>query len=87
VADVHRTLLYGGIYAYPGDRKNPEGKLRLMYKANPLARIVEQAGGNASDGYQRVLDIRPTSLHQKTPLFLGTEEDVILAEDFIQGRR
>jgi fructose-1,6-bisphosphatase I len=86
VADFHRTLLYGGIYAYPGDKKNPEGKLRLMYEANPLAYIVEQAGGRASDGTRRVLDVRPTSLHQKTPLFIGSEEDVKLAEEFIRGK-
>ena len=87
VADFHRTLLYGGIYAYPGDKKNPAGKLRLMYEANPLACIVEQAGGRASTGHQRILDVQPTSLHQKTPLFIGSEEDVRLAEEFIQGKR
>jgi fructose-1,6-bisphosphatase I len=87
VADFHRTLLYGGIYAYPGDKKNPEGKLRLMYEANPLAYIVEQAGGRASNGTRWVLDVRPTSLHQKTPLFIGSEEDVKLAEEFIPGKR
>jgi fructose-1,6-bisphosphatase I len=87
VADFHRTLLYGGIYAYPGDTKNPEGKLRLMYEANPLAYIVEQAGGRASDGFRRILDIRPSSLHQKTPVVIGSEEDVRLAEDFIQKKR
>jgi fructose-1,6-bisphosphatase I len=87
VADFHRTLLYGGIYAYPGDKKNPEGKLRLMYEANPLAYTVEQAGGRASDGSRGVLDVRPTSLHQKTPLYIGSEEDVKLAEKFIRGKR
>ncbi|MEK6571287.1 MAG: class 1 fructose-bisphosphatase, partial [Bacteroidota bacterium] len=86
VADFHRTLLYGGIYAYPGDKKNPEGKLRLMYEANPLAYIVRQAGGKASTGYQCILDIQPASLHQKTPLFIGSEDDVNLAEAFIQGK-
>ena len=87
VADFHRTLLYGGIYAYPGDKKNPEGKLRLMYEANPLAYIVRQAGGKASTGYQCILDIQPASLHQKTPLFIGSEDDVNLAEAFIQGKQ
>ncbi len=87
VADFHRTLLYGGIFAYPRDKKNPEGKLRLMYEANPLGFIVEQAGGRASDGYRRILEIEPTSLHQKTPLFIGSEEDVKIAEEFIQGKR
>lgn len=87
VADFHRTLLYGGLFAYPGDKKNPDGKLRLMYEANPLAYIVEQAGGRASNGYQRILDIQPKALHQKTPLFIGSEEDVKIAEEFIQGKR
>lgn len=87
VADFHRTLLYGGIFAYPGDKKNPDGKLRLMYEANPIAYIVEQAGGRASNGKQRILDIRPTSLHQKIPLFIGSEEDVALAEAFVRGKR
>ena len=87
VADVHRTLLYGGIYCYPGDRKNPNGKLRLMYENNPLAYIVEQAGGAASDGKQRILDIKPETLHQRTPLFIGSTEDVKLAEEFLSGKR
>ncbi len=87
VADVHRTLLYGGIYCYPGDTKNPNGKLRLMYENNPLAFIVEQAGGAASDGKQRIMDIVPSKLHQKTPLFIGSSEDVRIAEDFLAGKR
>ncbi|MCI0707017.1 MAG: class 1 fructose-bisphosphatase [Ignavibacteriae bacterium] len=87
VADVHRTLLYGGIFMYPADKKNPEGKLRLMYECNPMAFIIEQAGGRASNGKQRILDIQPSTLHQHTPLFIGSEEDVALAEEFIQGKR
>lgn len=87
VADVHRTLMYGGIYCYPADTKNPNGKLRLLYENNPLAYIVEQAGGAASDGKQRIMDIQPTKLHQKTPLFIGSEEDVRIAEEFLQGKR
>lgn len=87
VADVHRTLLYGGIYCYPGDKKNPNGKLRLMYENNPLAYIVEHAGGRASDGKRRILDIKPETLHERTPLFIGSEEDVQLVEDFVAGRR
>ncbi|CUU07307.1 D-fructose 1,6-bisphosphatase [Candidatus Thermokryptus mobilis] len=86
VADFHRTLLYGGIFMYPGDKKNPEGKLRLLYEAAPLAYVVEKAGGRASDGFRNILDIEPTSLHQRTPLFIGSEEDVKLAEKFIQGK-
>lgn len=87
VGDAHRTLLYGGIFAYPGDMQNPEGKLRLAYECNPVAFIIEQAGGRASNGKQRILDIKPTSLHQHTPVFLGSEEDVKLCEEFLQGKR
>lgn len=87
VADVHRTLLYGGIYCYPGDAKNPDGKLRLMYENNPLAFIMEHAGGAASDGTRRILDIRPETLHQRSPLFVGSEEDVRVAEEFLAGKR
>lgn len=71
VADFHRTLLKGGIFLYPGDAQNPSGKLRLMYEANPLAMIAEHAGGRASDGSGDILDIQPTELHQRTPLFIG----------------
>ena len=87
VADVHRTILYGGVYCYPGDTKNPNGKLRLMYENKPLGYIVEQAGGAASDGTQRILDIQPTSLHQRSPLFIGSREEVRLVEEFLSGRR
>jgi fructose-1,6-bisphosphatase I len=87
VADVHRTMLYGGIYCYPGDTKNPLGKLRLMYENNPLAYIMENAGGAASDGTRRTLEIVPESLHQRSPLFLGSTEDVALVLDFLQGRK
>ncbi len=86
VADFHRTLLYGGIFMYPSDIRNKKGKLRLMYEANPLAMIVEQAGGVAMDGEQRILDIKPDSLHQKTPLFLGSSEDIKICKEFIDGR-
>lgn len=86
VADIHRTLLYGGIFLYPGDSRHPKGKLRLMYEANPMAFIIEQAGGAASDGNQRILDIVPSALHQKTPLFIGSEEDVGLCKEFLHGR-
>jgi fructose-1,6-bisphosphatase I len=87
VGDVHRTMLYGGIFLYPADAKNPEGKLRLMYEGNPMAFLVEQAGGRATDGRQRILDIQPKKLHQRIPLLLGSEEDVTVAEEFIQGKR
>jgi fructose-1,6-bisphosphatase I len=72
VADVHRTLLRGGIFLYPADARSPEGKLRLVYEANPLAMIVEAAGGRASTGTGSVLERQPTSLHQRTPLFIGS---------------
>ena len=87
VADVHRTLLYGGIYCYPGDRKNPNGKLRLMYESNPLAYIVENAGGSATDGRRRILDIEPESLHQRTPLFVGSPDDIRVVTEFLSGTR
>jgi fructose-1,6-bisphosphatase I len=86
VADFHRNLLYGGIFLYPGDAKNPQGKLRLLYEAAPLAFVAEQAGGAASDGRTRIMDIAPTDLHQKTPLVLGSSRDVEICESFIQGR-
>ena len=84
VADFHRNLLYGGIFIYPADKKNTSGKLRLMYEANPLAFIVEQAGGRASTGKQRILEVAPKALHQRVPLFIGSEEDVKLAESFLK---
>lgn len=87
VGDVHRTLLYGGIFMYPADSKNTNGKLRLMYEANPMAYLMEQAGGRATNGLQRILDIQPKYLHERTPLFVGSEEDVIVAEEFLQGKR
>jgi len=76
VADFHRNLLGGGLFAYPANRKNKRGKLRLLYEASPLAFIVEQAGGAATDGTQRILDVQPTELHQRTPLFIGSKNDV-----------
>lgn len=87
VADVHRTLLYGGIFMYPGDTRQPDGKLRLMYEANPTAFVIEQAGGRSSNGTQRILDIQPKALHQRTPLFIGSDHDVEIVEEFIQGKR
>ena len=84
VSDIHRNLLYGGIYMYPADSRNPNGKLRLMYECNPMAFIVEQAGGRATNGRQRMLEIKPASLHQRIPIFIGSEEDVLLVEKFMR---
>ncbi|KAK3098681.1 hypothetical protein FSP39_021929 [Pinctada imbricata] len=76
VADVHRTLVYGGIFAYPGTSEAPKGKLRLLYESAPMAFIMEQAGGCASTGKQRILDIEPTDIHQRCPVFMGSKDDV-----------
>lgn len=73
VADVHRNLIKGGIFMYPGTTDKPSGKLRLLYECNPFAFIIEVAGGRATDGKQRILDIQPTSLHQRTPMFIGSK--------------
>ena len=83
VADFHRNLLGGGIFAYPANEKSPNGKLRLLYEANPLAFIVEQAGGAACNGSRRILDIEPTDLHQRTPLYIGSKGDVDMASSMI----
>jgi len=86
VADFHRNLLYGGIFMYPADTKDPRkprGKLRLTCECAPLAFVAEQAGGYASDGRQSIMDIVPSELHQRTPLFIGSREDVKMAEKFI----
>jgi len=85
VADFHRNLLRGGIFAYPADKSNPEGKLRLLYEAAPLAFVAEQAGGGATEGKQRILDIQPDSLHQRTPLYIGNLGAVQLVEKFHNG--
>lgn len=76
VGDVHRTLLYGGIFAYPADTKNKDGKLRLLYEAAPMSMILEQAGGKAITGFTDVMDIRPRKVHQRVPVILGSKEDV-----------
>ncbi len=76
VADAHRTLLKGGIFAYPADQKSPKGKLRLLYEANPMAFVFEAAGGRATTGSARVLDVSPTELHQRVPLIVGSARDV-----------
>jgi fructose-1,6-bisphosphatase I len=86
VADFHRNLLGGGVFCYPANKKNPGGKLRLLYEANPLAFICEQAGGAACDGTQRILDVPPTELHQRVPLYIGSKRDVDLATQTLAGQ-
>lgn len=83
VADFHRNLIRGGIFIYPGTRKNKKGKLRLIYESNPVAFLAEQAGGRASDGFRRILDIQPTTLHERSPLFIGPNNMVKKAEEFM----
>jgi fructose-1,6-bisphosphatase I len=85
VADFHRNLLGGGIFAYPANKKTPKGKLRLLYEANPLAFIVEQAGGLATDGSQSILNIEPTELHQRVPLYIGSKNEVDLARQMLNA--
>lgn len=90
VADFHRNLLKGGIFMYPADNKDPKkpsGKLRLMVESNPLSMVVNEAGGYASDGYGPILEIEPAELHQRTPLYIGSKEDVEIAEAFISGKK
>jgi fructose-1,6-bisphosphatase I len=85
VADVHRMLHYGGIYLYPSEPSKPEGKIRLAYEANPLAMIIEQAGGRAITGNGRILDVEPKEIHQYVPFFVGSEENVNDLEMFMAG--
>jgi len=83
VADVHRNLIKGGIYLYPTTASSPKGKLRLLYECNPMAFIVEQAGGRATDGFQRILEIVPSELHQRCPVMMGSIQMVLIAEGFM----
>ncbi|WP_318464942.1 class 1 fructose-bisphosphatase [Photobacterium leiognathi] len=83
VADFHRNLLKGGIYLYPSTASYPNGKLRLLYECNPMAFLIEQAGGKATDGFQRILDIPPTELHQRVPFFVGSTNMVEKVESFL----
>jgi len=84
VGDIHRILFQGGVFLYPGTVKKPEGKLRLLYETAPLAFLIEQAGGRASAGTQDILDVIPEKLHARSPLIIGSKEDVALVESFIQ---
>lgn len=84
VSDIHRNMIKGGIYIYPTSTKAPKGKLRLLYECNPMAMIAEQAGGKASDGFRRILEIQPTELHQRVPFFCGSKNMVEKAEAFMR---
>ncbi len=86
VADVHRNLIKGGIFMYPGTTDKPKGKLRLLYECNPFAFIVEKAGGKATNGKIRILDVQPTELHQRTPLFIGSKEMMEELEGFLEAK-
>jgi fructose-1,6-bisphosphatase I len=83
VSDIHRILVQGGVFLYPGTLQKPEGKLRLLYENAPLAFLIEQAGGRASNGKIDILDLVPTKLHQRTPLIIGSKEDVAKVESFL----
>jgi fructose-1,6-bisphosphatase I len=83
VGDIHRNLIKGGIYIYPTTSRSPNGKLRLLYECNPMAFIIEQAGGKASTGFDRILDINPTELHQRVPIFIGSKKMVEKAEEMM----
>jgi fructose-1,6-bisphosphatase I len=87
VADFHRNLLGGGIFVYPANTKSPSGKLRLLYECNPLAFICEQAGGAATNGARRLMEVVPTELHQRSPLFIGSKQDVAIATQMLEGER
>ena len=87
MADFHRNLISGGLFLYPADTKNPRGKLRLLYEAAPLAYVVAQAGGRATDGCRPILDIVPEDLHQKTPLVIGSKGDVEFATGILAAAR
>lgn len=83
VSDIHRNMIKGGIYIYPTSSKAPKGKLRLLYECNPMAFIAEQAGGKASDGFRRIMEIKPTELHERVPFFCGSYNMVAKAEEFM----
>ena len=85
VSDFHRNMIKGGIYLYPNTAKNPDGKLRLLYECNPMAFLAEQAGGKASDGFTRILDIEPTELHQRVPFICGSTNMVEKAEQYMSS--
>ncbi|MFV0572214.1 MAG: class 1 fructose-bisphosphatase [Xanthomarina gelatinilytica] len=87
VSDFHRNMIKGGIYLYPKSSKNSNGKLRLLYECNPMAFLAEQAKGKASDGFNRIMDIKPTELHQRVPFFCGSKNMVEKAEEFMRNAK
>ena len=87
VSDFHRNMIKGGIYFYPSTSKNPDGKLRLLYECNPMAFLAERAGGKASNGFNRILDIKPSELHQRVPFFCGNKDMVDKLEAFMQKHK
>lgn len=87
MADVHRTLLYGGIFAYPADKKSKKGKLRILYECFPMSFILENAGGKSSTGLKRVLDIIPENIHDRSPIVLGSYDDVSDYEEVCKKHR
>ncbi|HEX8019171.1 MAG TPA: class 1 fructose-bisphosphatase, partial [Mucilaginibacter sp.] len=84
VADLHRNMIKGGIFIYPANASDPKGKLRLIYECNPMAFIIEQAGGKASNGYERILDLEVTELHQRSGIFIGSKNMVTKAEEMMK---
>ncbi len=84
VADVHRTLIKGGMFGYPADKKNTNGKLRLLYEASPMGYIIEKAGGMATTGKENILDVKPTDIHQRTPVFLGSKKEITQLLEFLK---
>ncbi len=86
VSDIHRNLLYGGIFMYPATASAPKGKLRLMYESNPIAFIYDQDGGTATDGDRNILDVVPMSIHHRTPVFLGPVYDINVLKEFLRPR-
>ena len=85
VADVHRNLIKGGMFMYPGTTDKPNGKLRLLYECNPLAFMIERSGGKATNGKMRILDVQPTELHQRSPLFIGSMDMMNELEAHLSG--
>lgn len=86
VAEVHRILVRGGVFMYPSDNKSKSGKLRLMYEANPMSFIVEQAGGAATTGFQRILEVKPSGIHQRVPVMMGCKREVDRIIKYFQAK-